>query len=522
MYRFFHKLTWTWLLAALVVLPGCASQHFRAAGSTPTEPVRHALTDLHWHEYWTGLMIKGDKVGFTHTVVGPIPDQPGRYLIRSEASLLIQVLGFGKRIQMHADDVVNDDLTLVRFDYDYNIDGNALQISGTQDAGSLRTTIRNAGRSAEQVLPAKSAIYPASAIDLYPVVTGIKLGAQYRYQAYSGETQSLLDVRQSVEGYESSDLFVGNAFKVRTSVAGHDQTTWIDESGKPLLELALGGVMMSALEGESEAKRYLALAALNKRETLIDFSLVKPDRPIPDPRRTTRLRIGIAGVNAPPVASAAQRCEAAGSSWVCEISAGVDAAPPATPQPEDYLKSSATVTSDAPAIRDLAHRIAGTSSGQSEQIGQLIAWIQSNIKRVPVDSFSALDVLQTRQAECQGHAYLYAALARSLGIPTRVVNGLVYSEQLQGFLYHSWSVSLVSGRWQAVDPTFGQTQADATHIDVAEGEHMADVLPLIEWVGKVRIRVLAVEPSVRSARRGSAGARPLPTQTAAHPSGPAS
>ncbi|HTS51821.1 MAG TPA: transglutaminase-like domain-containing protein [Burkholderiales bacterium] len=491
---------WLWLLATLLLLPGCASRYFRAAGPPPAEPVRHALADLRWHEYWTGITFNGDKIGFTHTVIGPMPDQPGRYRIHSEASLLIRLVGFRKRIQLHADDVVNGDLSLVRFDYDYTIDGNALQISGTQDTGSLRAIIHNAGRASEQVLQAKSAIYPASVIDLYPVVNGLKVGAQYRFQAYSGETQSLLDVQQSVEGYESSDLFLGNAFKVRTAAAGNNTTTWIDESGKPLLELTLEGVMMSALEGESEAKRYLALAALNKRDTLIDFSLVKPDRPIPDPRHTTRLKIAVTGTPNPPLASATQRCEPADSGWVCDIARGPEPSSLTALQTESYLKPSVTVPSDAPAIRDLARNIAGGASTPKEQVARLLSWIQTNIKRAPVDSFSALDVLQAKQAECQGHAYLYTAFARSLGIPTRVVNGLVYSEQFGGFLYHSWTQSFIDGGWQAVDPIFGQTEADATHIEVVEGESAADVLPLIEWVGKARIRVLAVEPDASAAR----------------------
>ena len=496
-----RKSIWFWLLAALLVLPGCAGRYFRPAGPPPAEPVRHNLADLRWHEYWTGIMLNADKIGFTHTVIKAVPGEPGHYAIHSEASLLIQVLGLAKNLQFHADDVINDDLTLVRFDYDYNIDGNRLQISGKQDAGSLHATIRNAGRATEQTLQAKSPIYPASVIDLYPVVNGLKLGARYGYQVYSGETQSLLDVHQSVEGYESSDLFVGKAFKVNTSAGGNNSTTWIDDAGQPLLELALSGVMMSALEGESEAKRYLALAALNKRDTLIDFSLVKTDRPIPDPRRTTRLKIAIAGVTTPPLASAAQRCEAGEGGWVCEITAGADAAPQSSVDSEKYLNPSITVPSDALAIRDLARNVAGASPTQKEQVTRLIAWIQANIKKVPVDSFSALDVLQTKQAECQGHAYLYTALARALGIPTRVVSGLVYSEQFKGFLYHAWSVSSIDGRWIAVDPTFGQTEADATHIAVAEGDTAADVLPLVEWVGKVRIRVLAVEPSAPAARR---------------------
>jgi hypothetical protein len=490
---------WLWLLAALLLLPGCASRYFRPAGAPPAEPIAHALADLRWHEYWTGIIFNGDKVGFTHTALRPVPEQPGQFQIHSEASLLIRLLGFGKRIQLRADDVINADLTLVRFDYEYNIDGNALQISGTQQDRRLRATILNAGRASEQVLHASGPIYPASVLDLYPVVNGLRLGAEYRFTAYSGETQSLLEVRQRVEGYEASDLFLGNAFKVRTSATGHNVTTWIDATGKPLLELALEGIMISALEGESEAKRYLTLAALNKRDTLIDFSLIKPDRPIPDPRHTTRLRIAISDAPAAPPATAVQRCEPEGGGWTCDIRAGAWSAdiPPA----EDYLKPTVSVPSDTRAIRDLAHKIAGTASTPEEQIRLLLSWIQKNIERVPVDSFSALDVLQTRQAECQGHAYLYTAFARSLGIPTRVLNGLVYSEQFKGFLYHSWSESFVDSRWQAVDPSFGQSVADATHIMVVEGDSAADIMPLIDWVGKVRIRVLVIEPAASPARR---------------------
>jgi hypothetical protein len=35
--------------------------------------------------------------------------------------------------------------------------------------------------------------------------------------------------------------------------------------------------------------------------------------------------------------------------------------------------------------------------------------------------------------------------------------------------------------------------ADATHIKLVEGENLAELMPLMDWVGKVKIRVLAVE-----------------------------
>ena len=49
----------------------------------------------------------------------------------------------------------------------------------------------------------------------------------------------------------------------------------------------------------------------------------------------------------------------------------------------------------------------------------------------------------------------------------------------------------------AVDPTFGQVTADATHIKLLEGETLADLVPIMDVVGKVKIRVLSVEHQKR-------------------------
>jgi len=73
---------------------------------------------------------------------------------------------------------------------------------------------------------------------------------------------------------------------------------------------------------------------------------------------------------------------------------------------------------------------------------------------------------------------------------TRVVNGLVYSSEHGGFLYHSWAESFVEGSWRAVDPTFNQAEADATHIALVHGEGLTELVPLVDWVGNTRIKVL--------------------------------
>ena len=70
------------------------------------------------------------------------------------------------------------------------------------------------------------------------------------------------------------------------------------------------------------------------------------------------------------------------------------------------------------------------------------------MEKALVDTVTAVDALRERRGECQSHTYLFTALARVAGIPTKVVNGLVYSEDYGGFLYHAWPEVFV-GQWRA-------------------------------------------------------------------------
>ena len=486
------------MVIGALALSGCASLYFRDAGPPPA-PVRYELGALPFSDYWKCIIFNGEKIGFSHLAVSRLPAAPPRYEIRAEAAFSLRFLGIEKKVVLRSRDVVREDLTLVEFDYGYHIDGSDLRVTGRHDAGSLTATIVTGGRPSEQRLAAEGAVYPSSAIALYPVVHGLVPGRDYRYRVYSGELQQLADVEQRVVAYQASELFTGNAFKVETSMHGQGSTTWFDHQGKPLLELALRGVMISALEDEDSAKRYVAVGAMNRKDTLVEFGLIRPDVAIERPRSVSTLRVALAGVERSPPSGVNQRCLKDGTEAVCEIRGAVVetvAADSVAATRARYLRSSVTVQSRDPAVTRLAVEIAGGVPPE-QQVARILGWLDANVEKAPLDVFSALDVLEKRKAECQGHAYLYTALARASGIPTRVVNGLAYSADLNGFLYHSWAEILIGSDWIAVDPTFGQTAADATHIRLVEGEQLADLVPLLDWVGRARIRVLAVEHQQR-------------------------
>ena len=280
-------------------------------------------------------------------------------------------------------------------------------------------------------------------------------------------------------------------------VAGQSDTLLVhaewDRDLPPYMAQTLFPLLLNA-----PTKRYVALGALNRNESLVEFSLIRPDAPIANARQVSALRVALSGVDQLPPSGGAQRCVRAQGEIVCEIRSseteGGEAAAGGTEAVHaKYLQSSITVQSSHPSILRTSQEIVAGSVVPEERVARLVQWLNENVEKAPLDVFSALDVLETRKAECQGHAYLYAALARAAGIPTRVVNGLAYSEDLKGFLYHSWAESLVGSRWIAVDPTFGQAVADATHIKLLEGESPADLVPLLDWVGQTKIRVLGVE-----------------------------
>jgi Transglutaminase-like superfamily len=484
--------------AVLCVLPGCTSLYFKDAGAPPSPPPQFSLDAWPYSEYWTGIIFNGEKVGYAHVQVVPGSERPDTYEIRSESLLHIRMLGFDKRIALESVDRVAEDLTLQSFSHRYDLDGSRLELEGAVEGNMLTGKVENAGRTSRLALALDAPIYPASAVTLLPVYRGLRIGAEYRYLVFSGQTQSIAPVEQKVIAYEKSEFFADRAYRVSSGFLGLSSTAWFSDRGLPLLELGLGGVIISAISTEERAKRFIASTAINKDEAIIAFSLVKPDRAIENPRALRRLDVSLSG--SPDLTTVAsdprQECRRSGAALDCEIRAIAKAPEPADPAAlRRDLQDSLAVPWGDERIRKLAHEIAGKYADRAAKIDALRAWMRTNIRKEAEDNFSALDVLRTRSAECQGHAFLYAAFARSLGIPTRVVNGVVYSEEYGGFLYHSWNESWVGDGWVSVDTTFEQSPADATHIKLVYGERVADLVALAQWIGKLRIRVRGQEPA---------------------------
>lgn len=480
-------------------LAGCAGAYFREAEDGGV-PVQYGLADLPHDEYWAGIVFNGNKIGFSHWTLQATDEKAQQFDLAGEAFSAFRFFLLDKRVNMKAEDLVGPDLTLQSFSYAYQYDENHLRLRGSVSNNRLELDILAGGEQTHKIYELDGAIYPAAVINLYPVFHGLEVGRQYHYKVFDGETQSIESVDQEVVAYEESKLFPGKAFKVRTLFHGQEVLTWINRAGEAVLELSLGGVLISYQEEEEAARKYLTEAALNKSENLLDFSLIRTERTIPEPRQTTFLEVRLTGLSPgyQVPTDALQLCEAEDGPTRCRIRSYYGEADPAAEDPEviaeRYLVSNHIIPAKSREISGKAREIAGDAGTQLLQIHLLVDWLYRNIDQVPEDVFSALDVLHTRRTECQGLAFLYAAFARSLGIPTRVVNGIVYAaDGHAGFFYHTWTESFVEGRWLPVDPTYGQVVVDATHIKLVEGEGLDRLAPLTALIGRLQLEILAVE-----------------------------
>ena len=323
----------------------------------------------------------------------------------------------------------------------------------------------------------------------------LRVGDVFRFPIFDPASMSRKDAEIRVAGREPIDIrgITYDAFRLEAELWGDRLTFWLDENGETLKEtgfMGLTAVRSSAaaapenIQGSGDSDFY-------------EISSVKPDRTIPRPRDVSflkvRLRAGVEGVEMDRGVWNRGRQRFSGDEM--EVERERPPFPSGYERPMDPLKEpfrpllspEFNIESDHDEIIKEAEAIAGSETDPLEASRKVLAWVWENLDKRPVVSIpSALEVLRTRVGDCNEHATLTAALLRALGVPTRIVVGLVYTRGR--FFYHAWN-EVYTGEWISMDATMNQMPADATHIKLLEGnlDKQVDVVGLI---GRLELKVM--------------------------------
>ena len=440
-------------------------------------------------ESWMNIFQNQRRIGFSHTRL--IPKTAG-YELREEVVMRINTMGMVQDIRLRTRADLLPDLSLERFEFDIGSGRFRFSAQGETTSGVLSIHTETSGSRRKIEVPFKKKIYLTATLLDRLQGESLKPGDRYTFEVFDPASMAQTAVQAEIIAREDIQMAGTRipATRISMGLRGMTQTAWISDSGELLRERGLLGMRLEKTTPE-EALRDLGAAA---SQDLAEAAAVTPNREIAAPQELETLRLRIGGIRTDGLQLKGGRQSFADG--VLTVRREDLAALPALAAETQlqaleraYLKPEALIQSDHERIRSVVRSILGEAppSTPLAKSRLLMDWIQRHIEKRPVLSMpDALSTLENRMGDCNEHAMLFAAMARSAGIPARVEAGLVYMKGK--FYYHAWNL-LFLGRWVTADALFGQLPADVTHLRLVTGS-MQQQLDLVAVIGNITIEIL--------------------------------
>lgn len=447
-------------------------------------------------DQWMGIYFSDSPVGFVHTSVEPYVFEKGGsgYRILNDTRMNFMLLRKSSRVRFEAEVFVDEGYRLRSFTSSLGSGGHEAAVSGKVLAeGFMEVEIESQGKISKKKveLPGEEGVVVANILSPFHSFGELETGNSYTLKVFNPFSLQLESLELKVTGKENI-LYKGEeieTYVVRSGYRGLEQTSWVTPGGDIIKEeTGMGWVLMK--EDDSIAGRIRG-QAYDKELELAE--LVSIPSNVELRKGVESVKIMLAGVDDGfDLESGRQKIIGRkDGSWIIEIKSERINIEDALILPVDgmseFLGPSDFIQSEDDEIRALARRIAGGEKNSLAAARKINKWVFDNIYKVPVVSIpSAIDVLKTREGDCNEHTVLFTALARAAGIPAKVNVGLAYNEGR--FYYHAWPGVYV-GRWVDMDPTFGQETADAGHIKLLEGD-ITRQLDIVKLLSKIELEVI--------------------------------
>lgn len=411
---------------------------------------------------------------------------------------------------------------LVMEDFSFSLDSDVGRFQATGFVGAdttLHVTIRSAG--SEQTLSFRLAQPPvfSSVVPIRLAVgEGLTVGERVRYPVFDPTTLGTRTVEVRVEDHDTLvvpdsaalDAATGRwraahfdsipAWRVVEAFGAVEVRSWIDEDGRVIRSVSPLGFEMEKTEYElarqaQEEARLVSGTVPADRDVILSTA-VRSNVELRDLERFRELRFRLRGVDLSGFQLDGGRQSLRGDTLVVRREEW-DSLDPGFRLPYPRMDRRASlepeplIQSDDPRIVEEARRIVGRRGRRREDPREVASRLTNAVhgmlaKSVTFSVPNAVQVLETRRGDCNEHTVLFVALARAVGLPARTAVGLVH---LNGaFYYHAWP-EVWLGRWVAVDPTFGQIPADASHIRFVVGG-LAEQVEIVRLIGNLDIEVL--------------------------------
>jgi transglutaminase-like putative cysteine protease len=505
-------------LAALAILGiwvAVAGMHVRREYFRPAvERLALGARDLAPGSYFFTVRMNDAVIGVATSSLDTVD---GGFDLRDDLVLDVPALGDVTRARASTRVILDDSLSLREFVFRLGSSVGTFAVTGTVTGReTLELAIAAGGDEEKSRIRITQGISMDAVVPLRLAAAGALVpGRVSRVRVFDPSTMAERDVEVRVTAADtlivpdSAGLGAGGrwfaagydtipVWRVEQSLGTIAIATWVDEDG---LTVKAESPMGYTIERTAFEVARQALDDARRAETvadgygvLIEGTAVASNVDLSRVAERDSLAVRIGGVDLAGFDLAGGRQELRGDTLVIRRERTTGPAAYALPYsrgaPEvaAELASTPLIQADDRGIERAAREATDGTRDPHEAARRLTAWVYGALVKEIVPSVpSALQVLESRRGDCNEHTVLYVAMARSIGLPARTAVGLVHVRG--SFYYHAWPEVWLGDAWVAMDPTLGQTPADASHLRFLVGG-LARQVELIRLVGRLELEVL--------------------------------
>jgi hypothetical protein len=428
-------------------------------------------------EQWYTVLLDGRKIGSFESRREVAAGE-----VRTTQSLQVELERAGIRVALGSTErtVETTDGKPLGFTSTSRLSGTETRIDGRVHDGVIDVETVTGGATAHRSMPWPAGAVLAEGLRRVALAAGLAPGTTYHALAFQPSSLDASEVRGTVGAAERVDLPGGrrSLHPVDQEIAfpGAPMTSraWVDDEQTVYkVTLPLMGVELVLL-----ACDHACATAPNQGSDVFSHTLMPAPRALaPDELAgTLRYTVAVRGNGAFTLPDTdEQHVQVRGDERIVTVSRTASPHVGSPPEAADF-RANDWLQSDAPEVAALARQATGDANTPLERMLRIETFVRGFIreKSLDVGYASALEVARRPVGDCTEHALLVAALGRSLGIATRVVDGLAYAPGFAGedrvFVPHAWAQAWIDGRWRSFDAALHGFDAGHIALGVGDGD----------------------------------------------------
>lgn len=426
-----------------------------------------------------GLYLMGRKVGHAHVWDRPARDgEPGGFVVGFEMKMTVE--GGGRKNELDASELryyakeaphalVSSRFSSSAMGFRDERRAEPMVVDGKPVLRIFRS-VDGAKEEHRDVSPTEDTL--GAQLEVSPTsLDGLELGVSKKVKVFSWEREAdeVVSVTVASRGKRMVAGLEGDiaTLAVRYETSGLEGKSVLSADGA-MLEMTLGPGLLLKLEEREVAES--GVVGLD----ILGTGMVSPTK-LGSPHAISRLELtltGDPGVKLPT--SPNQAVETTVDGGIATHKVTLTRGPGAAVEEKELaeaLAADATIDATHAAIVEKARELGDGLTTPREKVEAVASWVHATLdKRLATHLPTASTILEKKVGDCTEHTWLTVAILRALGIPSRPVYGVGYTGDTEGvFAYHAWVEVALDGRWEMIDPTWGQKSADATHLRLGSG-----------------------------------------------------